>query len=143
MVFADNVIEHLDEPSLVFAEVARVLKPGGTFLFKTPNKWHYMPLIARCTPHRFHQFVNRKRGRAEADTFPTRYRANSRGVVMKLARNAGYDEANIERIEGRPEYLRMSWPPYLCGLLYERVVNSTSALSAFRVLLIAQLRKRA
>jgi SAM-dependent methyltransferase len=143
VVFADNVVEHLDEPSLVFAEVARVLKPGGTFLFKTPNKWHYMPLIARCTPHRFHQFVNRKRGRAEADTFPTRYRANSRGMVMKLARNAGYDGANIERIEGRPEYLRMSWPTYLCGVLYERVVNSTSVLSAFRVLLIAQLRKRA
>ncbi|MEI2780661.1 MAG: hypothetical protein V9H25_05130 [Candidatus Competibacter sp.] len=43
----------------VFREVARVLKRGGVFLFKTPNKTHYMPTIARLTPHRFHQFVNR------------------------------------------------------------------------------------
>ena len=75
IVFSDNVLEHLEQPLDVFSEVARVLKPGGIFLFKTPNKWHYMPTIARLTPHRFHQFVNKIRGRAEADTFPTRYRA--------------------------------------------------------------------
>ena len=31
MVFADNVLEHLAEPKKVFAEVARVLRPGGYF----------------------------------------------------------------------------------------------------------------
>jgi SAM-dependent methyltransferase len=46
VVFSDNVLEHLDKPLQVFREVARVLKPGGVFLFKTPNKWHYMPTIA-------------------------------------------------------------------------------------------------
>lgn len=141
VVFADNVIEHLDDPYSVFSEVWRVLKPGGTFLFKTPNKWHYMPLIARCTPHRFHQFVNRKRGRAEADTFPTRYRANSRGAVRKWARATGFDVARIERIEGRPEYLRINRFTYFIGLAYERIVNSTRALAGARILLIAQLRK--
>lgn len=77
LVFSDNVVEHLDMPEQVFAEVRRVLKPGGLFLFKTPNRTHYMPLIARMTPHKFHQFINRKRGRQETDTFPTRYRANT------------------------------------------------------------------
>ena len=73
LVFADNVLEHRPDPLAVFRNIARVLKPGGVFLFKTPNKTHSMPTIARLTPHCFHPFVNRLRGRAEADTFPTRY----------------------------------------------------------------------
>ena len=63
LVFADNVFEHLPDPARVFAEVARVLRPGGVFLGKTPNKWHYVPLIARLTPHGFHRWVVRWRGR--------------------------------------------------------------------------------
>lgn len=141
IVFADNVVEHLPDPSRAFTEVGRVLKPGGIFLFKTPNKWHYMPLIARLTPHRFHQFFNRLRGRAAVDTFPTRYLANSRGDVIKLAGIAGFNVRKIERIEGRPEYLRMTWATYLLGLFYERFVNSVGALAVFRVLLIGQLQK--
>jgi 2-polyprenyl-3-methyl-5-hydroxy-6-metoxy-1,4-benzoquinol methylase len=84
-VFPDNVLEHLYEPEEVFREVARVLKPGGVFLFKTPNKWHYMPTIAQLTPHGFHRAVNRWRGRAEIDIFPTRYRANTYADVAHLA----------------------------------------------------------
>jgi SAM-dependent methyltransferase len=67
LVFADNVMEHLEQPEAVFAEIARVLKPRGILLFKTPNRSHYVPLIARVTPHGFHQFVNRLRGRDAED----------------------------------------------------------------------------
>jgi SAM-dependent methyltransferase len=142
VVFSDNVFEHLDNPLMVYKEVARVLKPGGVLLFKTPNKWHYMPTIARVTPHRFHQFVNRLRGRAEVDTFPTRYRTNTKGDVVHLADRAGFSVERIERIEGRPEYLRMTWPTYLVGLIYERIVNSTSLLAPLRILLVGTLRKK-
>src|SRR4051812_23986471 len=55
VVIADNVVEHLTHPAVVFSEVARTLKPGGLFLFKTPNKRHYVATMARLTPHRFHQ----------------------------------------------------------------------------------------
>ena len=130
VVFSDNVLEHLDEPEAVFREVARVLKPGGVFLFKTPNKRHYMPTIARLTPHSFHQYVNRRRGRAEVDTFPTRYRANTRPDIVRLADKSGLSVERIELIEGRPEYLRMTWLTYLLGVVYERLVNSTELLAA-------------
>lgn len=52
LVLADNVLEHLPDPAAVFAEVARVLRPGGLFLAKTLNKWHDVPLIARLVPEK-------------------------------------------------------------------------------------------
>jgi SAM-dependent methyltransferase len=143
VVFADNVMEHLDDPETVFREIHRVLKPGGVFLGKTPNAWHYMPVIARWTPHWFHSWVNRKRGRAEVDTFPTRYRVNSKPAIERLAGRIGFEALSIERIEGRPEYLRLTPPTYLVGWVYEKLVNATDALAPFRILLIATLRKPA
>jgi len=141
LVFADNVMEHLEHPEEVFKEICRVLKPGGRLLFKTPNRNHYMPLIARLTPHGFHQWVNRKRGRSQEDTFPTRYRANSRAQIRRLADATGFRVENIELVEGRPEYLRMFPVTYAAGTLYERLVNATPWFSGLRVLLFATLIK--
>ena len=141
VVISDNVLEHLEEPQKVFAEIARVLKVGGVFLFKTPNRFHYMPLIARLTPHRFHRFVNRLRGREEVDTFPTRYRANSRGQLRRLAAASGFDIDKLNLIEGRPEYMRIFCPLYLIGMFYERTVNRFESMAGMRILLIGLLRK--
>ncbi len=141
IVFSDNVLEHLEHPLHVFMEIERVLKPGGVFLFKTPNRWHYMPTIARFTPHGFHQFVNKIRGRAVVDTFPTQYRANSKSDIRRLALQTGFMLESLERIEGRPEYLRMTGFTYLMGAAYERLVNTSSVFEVFRVLLIGILRK--
>jgi SAM-dependent methyltransferase len=140
-VWADNVLEHLAEPLTVFREVARVLKPGGVFLFKTPNRRHYVPLLARLTPQRFHEYVNRLRGRAVVDTFPTLYRANTRADVLRFAGQSGLSVERVELIEGRPEYLRIAWPAYLVGAAYERLVNSRETFASFRILLVGVLRK--
>jgi SAM-dependent methyltransferase len=141
LVFADNVMEHLEYPDVVFKEVFRVIKPGGVLLFKTPNAAHYMPLIARLTPHGFHRFVNRLRGRAAVDTFPTRYKANTAAQVRRLAKHAGFAVDRITLTESRPEYLRILAPLYMAGFLYERLVNSSSLFEGLRILLIAELRK--
>jgi len=141
-VISIHVLEHLENPAKVFREVRRVLKPDGMFLVKTPNKFHYVPLLGRSTPQRFHKFYNKIRGREESDTFPTFYRANSKKAIMSLARQENFAVEKIELTEGRPEYLRINAPLYLLGLLYEQIVNSSALFSNFRSVLIAHLRKK-
>ena len=141
IVFAANVLEHLTDPSAVFQEVNRVLKPHGRFFFKTPNRWHYMPLIAQLTPTQFHKYFNRLRGRAAVDTFPTRYRINSAGAIRRLAPICGYRVASLQFVEGRPEYLRFSALTYLVGAAYERLANRIALLEKLRVVIIGELQK--
>jgi SAM-dependent methyltransferase len=143
LVFCDNVLEHVEEPGAVLEEVARVLRPGGWFLAKTPNRTHYMTLAARCTPTLFHRFINRLRGRPVADTFPTLYRINTPSAVQQCAARCGLEVLRVDLVEGRPEYLRFSTPTYFAGWLYERVVNITERLSRFRIVMLLELRKPA
>lgn len=139
LAFSDNVLEHLERPGEVFAEVRRVLRPGGLFLVKTTNRLHYMPLTARLTPHAFHRFYNALRGREPDDTFPTTYRVNTPRDLRRHAGSAGLDVLEAQLLEGRPEYLRLSAPSYLAGFVYERVVNRFEILAPFRVVMMATM----
>lgn len=141
--FAWNVVEHLESPDTVFAEVARVLKPGGRFVFKTPNRWHYVTLISRLLPHRFHHaIIGRIFRRTRADIFPTVYRCNSEPRIRRLAARSGFEVNEIRFLEPRPEYMRFSPLAYPFGIAYERIVNATGALRWFRVIMIVVLEKR-
>lgn len=142
LVVSNNVLEHLEEPDATFLEIERVLKPDGSFLFKTPNRRHYVPLLARLIPQRLHSAVVQSRGRTESDVFQTRYRANSPKRVRRLAEQANLFAVEIETLEGRPEYGRIAWPLYVVGMLYERLVNSTRHLSGFRVVMLGHLKKK-
>lgn len=141
IIISVNTLEHLDNPEYVFKEVYRVLKPGGLFMIKTPNKRHYVPLISRLTPMWFHKFWNKMRGVEEKDVFPTKYKANDSRGLFQLVNMAGFAVISMELYEGRPEYLRIFWPLYFIGLIYERIVNQFSSLKNFRSIIIATFRK--
>ncbi len=141
LVICDNVLEHLENPVDVFNEVRRVLRPGGRFLAKTPNFWHYVAIGATLTPYWFHQRFNAARGRQEKDTFPTRYRANTPRDLKHIAAQSDLEMLSCMMVEGRPEYLRRWWAAYLLGTGYEMMVNSTSLLERFRVVLIGEFRR--
>jgi SAM-dependent methyltransferase len=141
LVFANNVLEHVENPNRFFAEIHRVLKPGGLFLAKTPNKRHYVAIIARITPHGFHEYINKKRGRRVQDTFRTVYKSNTPGEVARYAAEAGFEVADVQMWEGRPEYLRLWSVTYLLGHLYQILVNKISSLSRFRCVMVCTLQK--
>jgi 2-polyprenyl-3-methyl-5-hydroxy-6-metoxy-1,4-benzoquinol methylase len=116
LVLANNVLEHVEVPGPLFKEVCRVMRTGGVFFAKTPNRTHYMPLLAMCTPHSFHTLVNRLRGRNSTDTFPTRYRVNTPAAIRRVAAKSGLQVMDIKLVEGRPEYLRFSPLTYLADI---------------------------
>jgi SAM-dependent methyltransferase len=141
VVITSNVLEHVSTPADLFAEVHRVLRSGGLFVNKTPNSGHYVAAIASLTPHAFHEWVNARRGRAAADTYPTFYRANSQSAIRTLAAQAGFDVVRLGTWEGPPNYLRILPPAYPLGVAYERIVNSSDVLSHFRAVLTTVLKR--
>jgi SAM-dependent methyltransferase len=139
MVFSRFLLEHLAEPLRSLREIRRVLKLGGHFVFHTTNRFHYVALAARLSPHRFHVWFNARRGRAESDTFPTLYRANSRPAIQRLAARAGFDVAELELFEPKPSYLFFHPMAYRLGIGYERLVSRVQALRDLRCVIIGVL----
>ena len=132
------VIEHADSPDVMLKEFYRVLKPGGRLAIFTPNLLHYFGAAARLTPHWFHVWFNsRVRGFDQDDIFPTRYRANSRRRLRRLASEAGFSRAEITLVEGVPSVLEFNSLLHRMGLGYEWLVNRYDFLSDFRLNIIA------
>ncbi len=120
---ADFVLEHVDGPDAFFAELARVLRPGGVFCARTPNRRGYVGTLARLIPNRLHaRVVSRAQvTREEQDVFPTRYRANTRRRLRALMRAHGF-EGVVLAVEGEPSYLRVSPAAFRLGAALGRLL---------------------
>ncbi len=133
LVFSQSVFEHLTEPAAVFAELFRVLKPGGRIIFLTANMWDYGTLVARLVPNRFHASIVKKvEGRAEEDTFPTAYRCNTRGQVRRLATAARLELLEFEYLSQYPNYLLFNGALFYVGMRFEKTIHKFEALRILR-----------
>jgi len=142
LIMSRSVFEHLSDPSSVYQEFARVLRPGGRAVFLTANMWDYGTLVARMVPNRFHaRIVERVEGREEQDTFPTEYKTNTRAAVNRLAKAANLEVEAFDYLNQYPNYLMFNGALFLLGVWFERLTSYFKALRFLRGWILVTLRK--
>ena len=124
------MLEHWEHPAQELQEIARVLRPNGVFVFITPNKRH--PLIglnrvlgaASGVQDRLVEIVY---DRAEDDTFPIWYRANSRHNLEALASASSLQIADLLEIED-PTYLAFTPALFRLNVRLEPLIPQVAKL---------------
>ncbi|HUG46686.1 MAG TPA: class I SAM-dependent methyltransferase [Sphingomicrobium sp.] len=106
LVYADWVLEHVHRPEPFAQEILRVLRPGGWFCARTPNRWGMTGVAARLVPNRLHSRLLRhlQPDRQEHDVFPTAYRLNTRRQVRRYFGMPDWEDFS---------YLHNPEPPYV------------------------------
>ena len=99
LVYANFVVEHLEQPARTFAEWRRVLRPGGRVVLLTSNRANPIMAVAGRLPTRIRLVVKRRgAGVAERDVYPTRYRANTPEQLAHVAAAAGFQPVSIDYV---------------------------------------------
>jgi SAM-dependent methyltransferase len=142
---SNYVVEHVRDPALHLREVHRVLRPGGAYVLRAPNRLHYVALAAALTPHWFHDLTAnwlRRMPKGSHKPHPTFYRMNSRAALRRLAHDSGFEVETLRLVEKEPSYGMASRAMFLAFTAYERAVNATELLADARANLFAVLRRR-
>ncbi len=109
LILSEDVFEHLADPGRVLGECRRCLRSGGALVFLCPNRWSYISILSRMTPHRLHRaFKQSCMGVASRDVFPTYYRLNTAGGIRRLASQAGLVVERVTSDVGWPTYWEFS-----------------------------------
>lgn len=141
LVTANMVVEHLENPEAQFAEIGRVLKPGGSFLFHTPNARGYFALPRRLMPNQFaRKLVTVFDGRDAADVFPVQYKANTTAAIDKFAADARLEVTETKMVVS--EAVTQIFPPLAFFELLCIKALMTKPFKPFRTNIIAVLTKK-
>jgi SAM-dependent methyltransferase len=124
LIVSRSVMEHLEHPAAIFAELRRVLKPGGHFIFTTPNKYYYSSIVARMIPFRWKDYyMHRVFGEEGYDHFPVFYRANTKRALRDVAQQVGLRLESVQAIRHFPYYFLFSPTLFRLGMLYDWLVT--------------------
>lgn len=106
LIYADWVLEHVDDPVQFVDEINRLLKPGGWFCARTPNRWGMTGIATNIIPNSLHvKLLERLQpGRQAVDVFPTRYRMNTIGKIVRYFPNSRWSNHS---------YISNAEPPYV------------------------------
>jgi SAM-dependent methyltransferase len=142
LMYSQAVLEHVTDPDAVFAEIVRILKPGGRYLGLTANKWDYASVAARLIPNRFHPWlVRHTEGRDEQDVFPTMYRVNTRRAVARYAARHGLELVEFRYLGQYPSYFLFNGALFLAATAYQKTIERFAPLRRFQGWIFFVLRK--
>lgn len=123
LVMNSWVMEHLERPSVVFQEIYRVLKPGGHFLFITPNAHNYLIWLRRLIPNRVSTpVVDAIYRRGEDYIFPTYYRANTWRAINRVLLSLGFECRRFEYVSD-PTYTAFNEVFFWLSVAVERFTD--------------------
>jgi len=124
LVSANMVAEHVEDPAALLAEVSRVLRPGGRFVFHTPNVLHPPTLLVAGLPQWAKNVLARVfEGREAADVFPTWYRMNRECTIREQALHAGLETWDLDLCNTTPETVMLG-PLVVFELMMIRLTSS-------------------
>lgn len=142
VVMARSVMEHITDPSQVYAEIYRILKPGGCFIFLTGNQWDYSALIAMLVPNRFHPWiVSKTEGRAPEDVFPVVYKTNTYRAVRLLSAASGFEIVRFEYLGQYPSYFMFNGVLFFFATGWEKLLRRLNSLRFLRGWILVTLRR--
>jgi hypothetical protein len=103
---------------------------------RTANAWNYAYAVSRVVPDRLHKKILRivQSERREEDSFPTLYRCNTRGQMIRSLKKAGLEPV-VVLWEAEPGYLGFSPLIYRLGLAWSRIApaSTRNTLLAFGI----------
>jgi len=144
LAYSRAVMEHLEQPEAAFKEIARVLKPGGIYVFTTPSIYDYGSIAALLIPNRFHaRIVSATEGRAGEDVFPTVFGANSLRAIRKHADRCDLKVRDFEYIGQYPSYLVFNRVLFWLGSLYQKAIERFSVTRPLQGWIFCVLEKQA
>jgi ubiquinone/menaquinone biosynthesis C-methylase UbiE len=98
LITANMVVEHFDNAEVQFQEIHRLLKPGGVFIFHTPNVLGYTTMLAKLIPEVLKSKIIYILHGPEEDIFPAYYKINSEFTIKKIAQLIGFRVLKIKMI---------------------------------------------
>jgi SAM-dependent methyltransferase len=116
---SNYALEHVANPRAHFQQISRVLKPGGAYCFRTPNRWHYVTMASSLLPHSIHLRLANK------------------------LRRLDFHIIDLRMIEAEPSYGAASVLLFYSMMAYERIVNSSDLFSSLRVNIFGTFLKEA
>ena len=142
LVTANMVVEHVENPERLLQEVYRVLKPGGVFLFHTPNAQYFEVVVAHLLPSRLvKRIAGLLDGRHSDDIFPTFYRMNTDLDIRNISARSRLDVTSLRHVECTAQGVMLG-PFVILELMIIRALR-LRALEKFRSDLVVLLRKPA